>query len=135
VSTVGSVIVILAMAVCAAVIWVLLIARDGFIIETKRVDRSAPESTQVEELLHQIDRVYDELPVEFWQRFQELAAKRDAESLVRDGPEHQELIRMTDEMEDWNARRVGLLLDLARLRKVPIDEVLREFRHRAVAHG
>jgi hypothetical protein len=127
--------VILVMAVCAAVIWLLLMSRDGFIVEITRVDSPAPESTQEEELLRLVVRVYDELPVEFWQRFHELAAKRDAETLVRDGPEHQELIRMTDELEEWNARRVGLLLDLARLRKMPIDEVLREFRHQAVAHG
>jgi hypothetical protein len=47
----------------------------------------------------------------------------------------QELIKMTDALEEWNARRMGLLFELAKLRKTSIDEVMREFRHRDGAHA
>lgn len=56
-------------------------------------------------------------------RYRELVAKRDSESLVPDGPEHQGLIQMTDTIAEWNARRMGLLFELAKLRNTPIDEV------------
>jgi hypothetical protein len=128
-------IMITVIAASAGTAALLLWARTGFIVSSKPVDTPAPEATREEELLRQIDQIYDELPAEFWQRFHELVAERDAETLIPDGLEHQELIRMTDELEEWNARRVGLLLELARLRKTSIDEVMREFRHRAVAHG
>ncbi len=123
--------IITAFSVMAAA---LLLAIPRFILSPKPVDTPAPESTRDEEIQHQIDRVYEEFPAEFWSRYHELEAKRDAESLVPDGPEHRELIGMTDEIEEWNARRVGLLLDPARIRKCSIDEVMREYRHRAFVH-
>jgi hypothetical protein len=44
------------------------------------------------------------------------------------------LIKITDALEEWNARRMGLLSELAKLRNTSIDEVMREFRHRDGAH-
>ena len=55
---------------------------------------------------------------ERWHRYHELVAQRDNESLVADGPEHVELIGMFDTLEEWNARRIGLPFELARLRKI-----------------
>ncbi len=126
---------ILAITALSVMAAVFILVRPGFILSSKPVDMPAPGSTREEELQHQIDRIYEEFSADFWTRYHELEAKRDAETLVPAGPEHQELIRMTDEVEEWNVRRVGLLLDLARVRKSPIDEVMREYRHRANAHG
>jgi hypothetical protein len=45
------------------------------------------------------------------------------------------MIKMTDALEEWSARQMGLILELAKLRKTSIDEVMREFRHRDGAHA
>jgi hypothetical protein len=134
-SGVGILAMILALAALLVMVALWLWTRLGFIVTPHTSGADAPVSVREQELLGQIERIYKEIPSEFRRRYQELIARRDAGTLIRESPEHQELIRMTDELEEWNARRVGLLLELARLRKTPIDEVLREFRHRAVAHG
>jgi hypothetical protein len=126
---------ILATAGFAVVVGFVLLARFGFIVSPKQVDPIVSPMAREPELLRDIDQIEKEFTAEFWRHYHELVAKRDNESLVPDGPEHQELIHMTDALEEWNARRMGLLFELAKLRKSSIDEVVREFGHRVVAHG
>ena len=133
-SNMGILVIISAIAALSGTVAWLLRARSGSDVSPEPTGIDGPDAAREQELLNQIDRVYEEIPDEFWHRYHELVAQRDAATLIRDGPEHQELIRMTDQVEEWNARRVGLLLDLAKLRKTSIDEVMREFRPRAVAH-
>ena len=95
----------------------------GFIVSPKQVDPVVPRMAREPELLRLIDQIGEEFTAEFWHRYHELVAKRDQESLVPDVPEHQELIRMTDALEEWNAQRMGLTFELAKLRKTSIDEV------------
>jgi hypothetical protein len=81
-----------------------------------------PQERQSEpELLARIRR---ELPREFKRRYSGLVKKRDAGSLAPE--EYQELIRMSDQLEHWQAKRVEALADLAELRKVPLKELLQE---------
>jgi hypothetical protein len=59
-----------------------------------------------------------------WQRYHELVGKRRAEAL---GPqEHDELGTLTHQIEEANARRLGHLVQLARLRGATLDEVVRD---------
>jgi hypothetical protein len=120
--------IILVGASSAVVVGLLLLARFGFIVSPKQVDPTVPQMGRESEILREIDQTGKEFTAEFWHHYHELVAKRDNESLVPDGAEHQELIQMTDALEEWNARRMGLLFELARLRKTSIDEIMREFR-------
>jgi hypothetical protein len=73
------------------------------------------------ELLQQIGQG---LPGETWERYRELVARRQAETLTPQ--EHQELIALSDEIEEWNAQRLGLLIRLAQLRKVALRDLMDE---------
>jgi predicted ATPase len=72
-------------------------------------------------LLQQINQG---LPQETWQRYHELIDKRRAESLTPD--EHATLIALSDQIEELNARRVGYLVELARLRQTPLEALMQQ---------
>lgn len=84
---------------------------------TGDADRVSTESR----LLEQISAG---LPPAIWQRYHELTAKRRDETLTDE--EYPELLRLTDEVELWNARRLELLLELARLRGVPLRTLMEQ---------
>ena len=54
-----------------------------------------------------------------WQRYQELKAKRRAETLSQS--EQEELIAISDEIEQANARRLQALAQLTILRQTTVD--------------
>lgn len=70
-------------------------------------------------LLQQINSGPDE---GVWRRYRQLNAKRRGETLSP--AEQQELIGLVDQIEDANARRIGHLVELARLRGVTLDTVM-----------
>ncbi|HYT91046.1 MAG TPA: hypothetical protein VEL76_20205 [Gemmataceae bacterium] len=95
-----------------------------------RADRVAPCLSQSEaDLLQKINRG---LPQPLQERYEALAAKRDEETLTPD--EQAELIRLSDQMEELAANRVGHLVELARLRKKTLDELLIDLGLQAPAH-
>lgn len=57
-------------------------------------------------------------------RYEELIARRDERTLSPE--EHQELLRLTDQVELLEAERVRHLIELARLRNVSLDELMRQ---------
>jgi hypothetical protein len=116
---------IAAIATSSVMVAMLLIARPGFTVSPEPVDPSGPESLREDELVRQINQINEEFPPESWRRYRELRAKLEAETLVPDGPEHQELIQMTDRLEIRHADRIGLLIELARLRKTSLTEVMK----------
>ena len=59
--------------------------------------------------------------------------KRDAETLTPE--EHAELIRLVNEVEIWNARRLEAVAELARLRGVRFPDLVRELGLGAPAHA
>lgn len=64
------------------------------------------------------------LPPAMWQEYHELVAQRRAEALT---PEtHGRLIELSDEIEKANARRVGYLFELAQMRGVSLEEVMKQ---------
>ena len=57
-----------------------------------------------------------------WQRYHELVAKRRAETLT---PEEQaSLIELSDQIEEANARRMAHLVELARVRQIPLEALM-----------
>lgn len=71
-----------------------------------------------------LQQINEGLPAETWRRYHELKARRDADTLT---PEEQsELISLSDTIEEWNARRVGLVVDLARLRNIPFADLMKQ---------
>lgn len=85
-----------------------------------RIDRNPPALPAAEaELLQQINAGPGE---GVWRRYHDLVAKRRAETLSPG--EHAELVGLSDEIEETNARRLGQLVELARLRGVGLPALM-----------
>jgi hypothetical protein len=118
---------ILAATSSAVVVGLLLLARTGFIVSPKPLNPAPlPHSAHERELLRQINEISEGLPAEFWHRYNELVAKRREETLTPDSPEHQELIRLTNELECRHAERMVRLVELAKLRNTSLAEVMKD---------
>jgi hypothetical protein len=100
-------------------------AMVAFAITPRAMGRPAPEVARERELLRQLDAIDRQLPDDFWRRYDQLVAMRKAEALRPDGPEHRELMRMTDELESRHAERLVLLSELAKLRGTTLAEVVK----------
>jgi hypothetical protein len=81
-----------------------------------RAQRQTPTLSQTEADL--LLRINEGLPVPMRQRYAELIARRQAETLT--DAEYNELLQLTQQVEAHQARRVGYLAVLAQLRKVPL---------------
>ncbi len=87
---------------------------------TLQAQRRVPSLPQAEsELLLKINQG---ISPALQKRYNELAAKRRAETLLED--EYAELLRLTDKIEKLQARRVGYLAELASLRKISLSQLL-----------
>jgi hypothetical protein len=85
-----------------------------------QAQRRAPSLPKAEaELLLKINQG---IPADLQKRYNELIAKRRATTLSPD--EYEELLRMTDEVEKLQARRVKNLAELASLRKVSLSKLM-----------
>jgi hypothetical protein len=67
-------------------------------------------------------KINQEFPSELRKRYNELTAKRDAETLTPD--EYDELLRLTDQIEMLQARRIEYLSELASIRKVSLPKLM-----------
>lgn len=59
-----------------------------------------------------------------WEQYHALVARRKAETLTPD--EQTELIALSDRLEEANARRIGYLAELARVRHTTLEAVMSE---------
>lgn len=85
-----------------------------------RARRRAPSLSRAEgELLLKINQG---MPSDLQVRYAELMAKRRAESL--DSTEHDELLRLTDQVEEWEAQRMQCLAELARIRNTTLSDLM-----------
>jgi hypothetical protein len=100
-------------------------ATGSFVISPDAVGRPAPEVIREQELLRRLEGIERRLPEDFWRRYDRLVSMRKDESLRPDSPEHEELIRMTDEVECCHADRLELLSELAKLRGTSLAEVMK----------
>ena len=62
------------------------------------------------------------LPAAVQARYAALIERRQAEALTAD--EHQELLGLTEQVEQFDAQRVEYLAALARMRRVPISRLI-----------
>jgi hypothetical protein len=84
--------------------------------------RTAPSVTQEEaELLLHIN---SRLPEDVQRRYDELIVKRDAETL--DDEEHEELLRLTQQVEAFDVARVQALSQLAARRGMTLSALMRQ---------
>ena len=71
-----------------------------------------------------LQKINQGLPAELGQRYSVLIEKRDAEELTPD--EHEELLTLTEQIEQLEAQRVAFLVELARLRNTTITELIQQ---------
>jgi len=96
-----------------------------------RAQRQAPRlSTKETDLLLHINQ---ELPADLRQRSEQLIVKRREQTLTAD--EHAELLRLTEEVELCEARRLAALTELAQLRRTSLVNLMTVLGIRAPAHG
>ena len=62
------------------------------------------------------------VPDDLLHRYDELIARRDTRTLTAE--EHEELLRLTDQVELLEAERMRLLIELAQLRQITLDELM-----------
>ncbi len=96
-----------------------------------RARRMAPSLAKEEAGLLEI--VNQGLSPTFQQRYDELTAKRRAESLTPE--EHRELLELIDRVERGDAERVRALTGLAQLRNVTVKELMDELGIRPPAYA
>lgn len=86
------------------------------------VKKEVPHFSKKEsELLLRIGR---EFPSGQWQRIEELTDKMEFESITDE--EHAELLRLTDLLEADRVKRLEAVVELAKYRKVSLDEVMKQ---------
>ena len=66
-----------------------------------------------------------------WTRYRELVSKREAEMLNQE--EQQELIAMSDRLEEINVRRIEYLAELAKIRSTSLPVLMKELGLKPVA--
>ena len=91
-------------------------------IITLQARRKAPSLSQNESEL--LLRINQGLPLDVQRRFDELTAKRQAETLTPD--EHQKLLTLIDRMEKADAQRVVYMAELASLRGISVTALMKE---------
>ncbi len=87
-----------------------------------RASHRAPRLSRTEsELLTKINRG---VPAELQNRYDELIAKRREGNLAQ--AEYDELLRLTEQVEELDAKRVEYLADLARLRQTTLPDLMND---------
>src|SRR5438046_98647 len=103
------------------------VAPDRYVLDVleERLDRDRhlpPHLPRAEATL--LQRINEGLPEPTWERYEVLKGKRDAETLT--DTEHAELIRLVNEVEGWNVRRLEAVAELAKLRGVGFPDLVKQ---------
>jgi hypothetical protein len=93
------------------------LVRQALLVQAQR--RATGSSSEETELLIQINQG---IPTALHRRYRELAEKRDAEILS--DLEYGELLELSDQIEQLAVERLEVLVKLAALRKVSLDQVM-----------
>lgn len=96
---------------------------NRFVEKAKRLRRSSPpdDSQRAADLLHKINSVF---PAEKRRRYRELYAKSQAADLA--AKERRELLKLSDEFETLNARRLEYLGELAEIRRQSLKDLIND---------
>ncbi len=89
---------------------------------TLRARRVAPSLSKEESRL--LEKINQGLPPELQQRYDELTAKRQAETMT--SAEHQELLALIDRIERADVERVQALTELAQRRGISVVKLMAE---------
>lgn len=112
------------------------VAPDQYVLDVlqERLDRERtlpPHLSRSETEL--LQRINEGLPEATWERYEALKKKRDAETLTE--TEHAELIRLVNEVEGWNVRRLEWVAELAKQRGVRFQDLVRELGLGPASHA
>jgi len=95
------------------------------------VQRQAPRLPNHEfELLF---KAHQNIPDDIQIRYDELIAKRQAETLTTD--EYQQLLQLTEQIEKFEAIRVETMAELAQLRQTSLTHLMKELNIQAPAYA
>ncbi|TAK45074.1 MAG: hypothetical protein EPO28_04085 [Saprospiraceae bacterium] len=75
----------------------------------------------------------DGLPEEIWKEFFRLVKKRELETIAP--AELKILIKITDQIEGMHARRMPYLIELAKLRNVKLEKLIRDLGIKRSPYG
>lgn len=89
---------------------------------TLRARRVAPSLSKEEARL--LEKINQGLPLDLQQRYDELTANRQAETIST--AEHQELLKLIDRIERADVERVQALTELAQRRGISVAELMTE---------
>ncbi|WP_446008739.1 STAS/SEC14 domain-containing protein [Candidatus Electrothrix sp.] len=98
------------------------------VLQARRKAPSLPKNES--ELLLKINQG---LPLDVQKRFDELVAKRQAETLT--SYEHQELLDLIDRIEKLDAKRVEYMAKLANIREISLSALMEELNIRRPAYA
>lgn len=89
---------------------------------TEHLQDSSDDSELSEAQL--LEKINLGLPAKRWQRFHDLVALREAETLT--AQELEELKQLSEQIEQYNAQRLQLLTQLAKLRGVTLPQIMQQ---------
>lgn len=90
--------------------------------ETPLPGSSSPEKSKENELLQKINNTG--FSDDFWAEYKMLIQKRQAEAIEIE--ELARLIKMSDRLEKTNVQRMKYLIELSRLRNVPVRDLMQQ---------
>lgn len=103
----------------------------AFRVRALEAQRKAPSLPRAEAEL--LLRINQGVTPEVQRRYDQLIAKRRAESLTPD--EHEELLQLTDQIENIEARQMEHLAELARLRQTSLPALMKTLGIRTPAYA
>ena len=71
-----------------------------------------------------LQKINQGISPETWQRYHELIEKRRQETLTPE--ELEQLIQLSDQLEQLNAKRMGSLVKLAQIRQIPLRSLMKQ---------
>jgi hypothetical protein len=96
-----------------------------------QASKRAPHLSDNEsELFNKINQPF---PADLKSRLDELTHKRTAETIIES--EHQELVLLTDKLEEFHAERMAALARLAELRGTTLDLIMKQLGIKFPDHG
>jgi hypothetical protein len=92
---------------------------NRFVENARKLRTKNKNSTKEAELIYKINSVFENFPR---QRYDELNAKFESNTLSKD--EYEELLGLSDKSEILNAKRLGYIAEIAKIRHQTLEEVM-----------
>jgi hypothetical protein len=112
---------------------------DAYVLEsvTQRLQQGEHPPTRVKRLSERestlLQKINQSLSQIEWLRYRKLIGKRQAETL--NAEEQAELIALSDQVEEANARRIEYIAELADLRQTTVPALMSELGLKPVSYG